>query len=246
MSKRIPNTKQRILTAALTLFSENGFDLVTVAEIAEAVGIKAPSLYKHYKSKQDIYEAIIIEMDNRYKKHMALLHLDGKKAEKDREYYAHIDEDELVRFGVALFRYFLHDEYESKFRKMLTLTPFTNRDVSDVFVRRFFEDPLKYQEKSFKMLAKTGKLAPENPWIMALHFYAPIFLLLSLCDRSPEMEQEAVKMKELHIRQFIRVYGKIPHFELSEKWKYHNKSKIEKEENIYENRKKCGYARNQK
>ncbi len=45
------NTKKRILDEALTLFSEKGYANVFVADIAEAVGIKAPSLYKHYKSK---------------------------------------------------------------------------------------------------------------------------------------------------------------------------------------------------
>ena len=46
------NTRQRILTEALSLFSKKGYEAVSVEQIAKAVGIKAPSLYKHYKSKQ--------------------------------------------------------------------------------------------------------------------------------------------------------------------------------------------------
>ena len=42
------DTKSRILDEALTLFSEKGYANVFVSEIAERVGIKAPSLYKHY------------------------------------------------------------------------------------------------------------------------------------------------------------------------------------------------------
>ncbi|MCR4717345.1 MAG: TetR/AcrR family transcriptional regulator, partial [Lachnospiraceae bacterium] len=53
------NTKQRILDEALTLFSEKGYANVFVNDIAERVGIKAPSLYKHYKNKQAIFDAII-------------------------------------------------------------------------------------------------------------------------------------------------------------------------------------------
>ena len=53
------NTKSRILDASLTLFSEKGYHAVSVAEIADAVGIKAPSLYKHYKSKRDIFNGIL-------------------------------------------------------------------------------------------------------------------------------------------------------------------------------------------
>lgn len=40
-------TKERILKESLTLFSEKGYSDVSVGEIAGAVGIKAPSLYKH-------------------------------------------------------------------------------------------------------------------------------------------------------------------------------------------------------
>ena len=47
-------TKQKILNEALSLFLEKGYSAVYVGDIAEAVGMKTPSLYKHYKNKQDI------------------------------------------------------------------------------------------------------------------------------------------------------------------------------------------------
>ena len=56
------DTKSRILDEALTLFSEKGYANVFVSEIAERVGIKAPSLYKHFESKQAIFDALIREM----------------------------------------------------------------------------------------------------------------------------------------------------------------------------------------
>ena len=52
------DTKHKILLEALRLFSKRGYDAVSVEQIASAVGIKAPSLYKHYKSKQEIFDAI--------------------------------------------------------------------------------------------------------------------------------------------------------------------------------------------
>ena len=53
------STKEKILEAALTLFAENGYDGTSVEQIAGIVGIKAPSLYKHYKGKEDILNALI-------------------------------------------------------------------------------------------------------------------------------------------------------------------------------------------
>ena len=53
-SEGVMSTKEKILDAALTLFAENGYDGTSVEQIASIVGIKAPSLYKHYKGKEDI------------------------------------------------------------------------------------------------------------------------------------------------------------------------------------------------
>ena len=39
-----------------------------------------------------------------------------------------------------------------------------------------------------------------------LHFYSPIYMLLTLCDREPKREQEAIRMLESHIRQFNSIY----------------------------------------
>ncbi len=206
MGKRLPNTRRRILDAALELFSQKGYDLVSVAEIAGAVGIKAPSLYKHYKSKRHIYEAILAEIDGRYHRHMALRRLDGRAGEKDGPFYAQIGVDELVRFGRDLFLHYLHDEYASKFRRMLTLTQFTNRELGDVFAERYFNAPLAYQQSAFAALAGAGRLAAEDARTMALHYYAPLFLLTNLCDRQPDMETQALQMLENHVRQFVRIY----------------------------------------
>ena len=60
------STKEKILDAALTLFAENGYDGTSVEQIAGIVGIKAPSLYKHYKGKEDILNALIDSAEARY------------------------------------------------------------------------------------------------------------------------------------------------------------------------------------
>ena len=62
------DTKKIILKKALELFSERGYDSVSVGEIAQKVGIKAPSLYNHYKSKEEIFQAIVSETAEHYEK----------------------------------------------------------------------------------------------------------------------------------------------------------------------------------
>lgn len=51
--------KERILYSALNLFAEKGYDGVGVDLIAENSGLKGPSLYRHYKGKEDIFNSLI-------------------------------------------------------------------------------------------------------------------------------------------------------------------------------------------
>ena len=50
-------TKEKITKEALTLFAEKGYKGTSVKNIADAVGIKDASLYNHFKSKQEIFDA---------------------------------------------------------------------------------------------------------------------------------------------------------------------------------------------
>lgn len=200
------DTKKKILDVALTLFSEKGYGNVYVGQIAEGVGIKAPSLYKHYKSKQDIFEAILEEMRNRYDKEAAHLNMTGNDFLIDSKLYNNISEDELVKMGMGLFSFFLHDEYECKFRKMLTIEQFSNKELAELFSQQYFNEPLKYQTGLLQLLIMQGHMKNEDANVMALQFFAPIYLLMTVCDREPQREAEALQILEKHIRQFNRMY----------------------------------------
>ena len=126
-------TRQRILDQALTLFAQKGYEAVSVGQIAEAVGIKAPSLYKHYESKQAIFQAILSEMDRRYRQQAAAMQMDGTDASMDVAVYENISPEALVRMGKEFFLYFLHDEYTAKFRRMLTVEQFCDPGLEVVF-----------------------------------------------------------------------------------------------------------------
>lgn len=200
------DTKKKILDVALTLFSEKGYGNVYVGQIAEGVGIKAPSLYKHYKSKRDIFEAILEEMRNRYDKETEHLNMSGDDFTIDFKLYKNISEDELVKMGIGLFSFFLHDEYECKFRKMLTIEQFSNKELADLFSEQYFNQPLKYQTGLLHLLILQGYMKNEDADVMALQFFAPIYLLMTVCDREPQKEAEALETLEKHIRQFSRMY----------------------------------------
>ena len=200
------DTKQTILDEALNLFSINGYEGVTVADIANAVKIKAPSLYKHYKSKQDIFDAIIVEMAERYKRLVTAMQMNGMEAEKDTEIFLNSTNKQLIGMGKELFLYFLHDDYSRKFRRMLTVEQYKNPMASNLYVEQYIDSPIFYQSVLFKAFMEKNTMKNFDVKTAAIHFYAPMFFLLCLCDSCPDREDEALKSIEQHITQFGEIY----------------------------------------
>ncbi|WP_396155280.1 TetR/AcrR family transcriptional regulator [Flavobacterium sp.] len=62
--------KTEIINVAAKLFKEKGYSAVTMRDIAQAMDIKAASLYNHIKSKQEILVLIIIEIAEEFTKTM--------------------------------------------------------------------------------------------------------------------------------------------------------------------------------
>ena len=205
MSKEI-TTKIKIRDQALYLFSLKGFDAVSVADIAQAVGIKPPSLYKHYKSKQGILEAIVTEMSARYHQYVSSMQMNGSEADKDLHLFLNVDEETLVQMGKNLFLFFLHDEYTSQFRKLLTIEQFHNHELGEMLKKQYIEEPLSYQQFILSQVTSSSALQPLDSYITALHFYAPLRLFIELCDLEPAKEAEVLVMLEQHIRQFHKIY----------------------------------------
>jgi AcrR family transcriptional regulator len=59
---KITDRKTEIINVAAKLFKEKGYSAVTMRDIAQAMDIKAASLYNHIKSKQEILVLIVIEI----------------------------------------------------------------------------------------------------------------------------------------------------------------------------------------
>lgn len=199
-------TKEKILTEALRLFSQNGFDAVSVEQIATAVEIKAPSLYKHYKSKQAIFDAIFEEMQRRYDAEAVSMSLHIPNAAEDDSLFTQISADALIERIRALVAYSLHDEFVSQFRRLMTIEQFRSRELAALYTERYVTRMLGYHEELFRRLIQNGTLRSGDARSMAWQFVSPIFVLLSVCDRQPEKEQEAMDQLAAHVRQFYAVY----------------------------------------
>ena len=204
------HTKQKILLEALRLFSQKGYDAVSVEQIADAVGIRAPSLYKHYKGKQDIFEAIFEETTKRYGEFTDSISVHPGDSEQDLSVFRAITADALVEKVRSLIAYSLHDEFVSQFRRMMTIEQFRSPELSSLYSQRYVAQIQQYHEGLFRRIIAADVMRSENPELLALMYDAPILLLLGECDRHPEKEQDIMDTLEKHVRLFYRLFHEEP------------------------------------
>ena len=57
------NRKEEILIVALHLFARDGYEAVSVSQIAGELDMTKGALYRHYKSKRDIFDCILQRME---------------------------------------------------------------------------------------------------------------------------------------------------------------------------------------
>lgn len=76
--------KEEIIQATLMLASKNGIDNVSMSQIATQLGIKKPSLYNHFRSKDEIVKAMYDYLRIQAKEKLKLMDLDYGKLVKDK------------------------------------------------------------------------------------------------------------------------------------------------------------------
>ena len=201
------NTKELILNKALELFSAYGYDSVSVGQIAKAVGIKAPSLYNHFQSKQAIFDAIVESTAAHYEKDTDKIDIHVKSAGRDIPVFSEISEEALLKKVREIFIYSLHDETVSRFRKMMTIEQYRSKALAKLYSERYVDRITEYHKGIFKGLIEAGKIKDEDPETLAVMYIAPIITLLGVCDREPEREEECLEKLDRHVGLFYKTFN---------------------------------------
>ena len=189
------NTKQKILDEALRLFARDGYEAVSVEQIASAVGIKAPSLYKHYKSKRDIFSSILQRMNELDAERIKKFEMPEQSGEELARAYSQTPVEKIRAYTREQFRRWTQEEFSANFRRLLTLEQYRSPEMAQLYQTYLAGGPLGYMEELFGKM--TGR--PERAGFMALSFYAPIFLLYSLYDGA-EDKAPVLALLEEHIK----------------------------------------------
>lgn len=200
------STRESIIHNALILFSERGYEGVSMRDIACAVGIKAASIYNHFKSKEEIFDTIIDQMMKRYEEAAKAMELpQGDMGDISKQYSA-LTKERLIEQAKGLFLFFLKDDYAARFRKMLIVEQYRNEKARLSFVQFLIDSAISFQTGLFMQMMNMSHFKQLDPEMMAYHFYAPIYLLLNKYDGSEGTEDEALKLLERHVIQFNRIY----------------------------------------
>ena len=195
-------TKENILHTALRLFARDGYEAVSVSDIAGELGMTKGALYRHYKNKRDIFDSIverIYQIDvERAKKY----EVPEETFDKSPSAYRNTEVDKIKVFIEAQFHLCTEDEFFSNFRKMLTLEQYRNPEIMELYQKCLVSGPVSYMEDLFREMMEQGIWNKSNPKQLALEFYAPFYLLVSISDTTPD-KKEAADLLAAHIERFI-------------------------------------------
>ena len=198
-------TRERILMTALRLFARDGYEAVSVSAIAGELGMTKGALYKHYKNKRDIFNSIVERMYQIDAERAEKYEVPKEKYEIHPESYKNQSVEKIMDFTIAQFFFWTEDDFASDFRKMLTLEQYRNTEMAELYSQCIVAGPVTYMEDLFRELIQKGVLKGENPRQLAAEYYAPLFLLISMFDKTGKNEDYAEILRN-HTEHFIRSY----------------------------------------
>ena len=182
-----------------------------MSEIAKPLGITKAALYKHFESKQQIFDEIIAESEKRYTEIFEKLSIhfaDDSSREivnKDVAVYSSISIEGLCESVLMFVRFSMNDEYSRQVRRMLTISQFQSSELSEMFTKRYVDTMLEYDERLFEQLIGSGIIRSGDPKTLAAMFYAPVLMYMGIWDRQPEKAQECEAAIKMHIEQFCKM-----------------------------------------
>ena len=192
------DTKERILAAALEMFSQNGYAGTNIRELSASLGLVKSGVYKHYESKEAIWNALLDQMIAYYGEHFG-----------SAEHLPPVPDspEGLVDMTMRMVNFTVRDERIIMTRKVLTLEQYRDVRARELATKHFLTGLTDMFTHVFTGMMDKGHLRRDDPKMLAFAYTAPISALIHLCDREPEKTEEAIRQVEAFSRHFIKTYG---------------------------------------
>lgn len=192
------STKERILDAALELFAQNGYAGTNMRDLAQSVGLTKSALYKHYQSKEDIWDSLLDQVAAHYSEGFQRT---ARALEQVESF------DELAELALHMFDFTAHDEKIILARKILLTEQFRNERARSLATEYFLDQMERLFEGAFETMMHRGLMKKDDPSILAFAFVAPVGALVHQLDREPEREAAIFRRVRSFVDHFIREYG---------------------------------------
>ena len=192
------DTKERILEAALEMFSQNGYEGTNIRELSASLGLVKSGIYKHYESKEAIWNALLDRMIAYYGERFG-----------SAEHLPPVPDspEEFITMTMRMADLTIHDEQIVKTRKVLTLEQFRDGRARELATKHFLTGLTDMFTHIFKGMMDKGLIRRDDPAMLAFAYTTPISALIHLCDREPEKTEDAIRKIEAFSRHFIATYG---------------------------------------
>ena len=191
------DTKEKILAAALDLFSQKGYEGTNIRELAASLGLVKSGIYKHYESKEEIWNALLDKMIAYYGERFG-----------SAEHLPPVPDslEGLLDMTMRMVDITVHDEMIIKTRKLLSIEQFRDDRARMLATKHFLTGLADMFTPVFAGMIEKGLLRKNDPAMLAFAYTTPISALIHLCDREPEKTGEAMKQIEAFSRHFIETY----------------------------------------
>lgn len=162
-------TKEKIFDVSLDLFSQKGYDRVSVREIAREVGIRESSIYNHYKNKEAILDAII----DYFKSEL------NQSSIPEGEGEDLIDKGPEVFFDVGAKLYIdrINTPEMEKIWRLVSIETYHNQKMREFFKKELLEEPLNVWENTFQIMIDRKMIKPVNPRTLAYEYFSFVIFL---------------------------------------------------------------------
>lgn len=192
------DTRERILAAALEMFSQNGFAGTNIRELSASLGMGKSSLYRHFESKEAIWNALLDEM---------IAYYDARFGSSEHLPPVPESLEELVRMTMRMADFTIHDEKIVMTRKLLSIEQYRDERAKALASKHFLTGLTDMFTQLFSAMMDRGLLRRDDANMLAFAYTAPISALIHLCDREPDRTAEAMAQIEAFSRHFIKTYG---------------------------------------